>query len=328
MNPGLNRNLFQYDHMKAFKKFSLVLQASLVLTVPCLGAVTNAASGPKVFPSPESAVEALRVSTTAADPAGLKVLFGSASEDLENPDRIQATNECAKFSAALNETNQLVHVSDSKIVLEVGKDLWPFPIPLVKQNGGWVFDAEAGREEIINRRIGRNELDVLAAMRAYVDAQRQYAGEYRDGSRVLKYAQKLTSSPGKTDGLYWPTELNGEQSPFGPLVAQAQGEGYLDKLSGSDSNAPEPFHGYYFKILKKQGKHAPGGKYDYVINGNMIGGFAMVAWPAEYGDSGVMTFIVNQEGRVYQKDLGEKTGGIARKMSAYDPDDTWKESRD
>jgi len=164
-------------------------------------------------------------------------------------------------------------------------------------------------------------------MRAYVDAQREYAGKDRDGDEVLEYAQKITSSPGQTDGLYWPPELNGETSPLGPLVAEAQGEGYFKQSPAADAG-PRPFHGYLFKILTSQGKHAPGGKYSYIINGNMIGGFALMAWPARYGDSGVMTFIVNQQGRVYQKDLGKRTASIVKGMKAYDPDPSWQVSQD
>jgi len=285
--------------------------------------VTNAASSGKVFARPEEALAALRSATSMADTNALRALLGPDGYDLQNPDRVQATNDLATFHAALIATNQLVRVSDTNIVIEVGADLWPFPIPLVKTGGGWHFDANEGREELLNRRIGRNELDVLKAMRAYVDAQREYAGEDRDGSGVLKYAQRIRSSPGKTDGLYWPTELNGEESPLGPLVADAQEQGYFSKQSGENAE-PQPFHGYYFRILTRQGKNAPGGKYDYVINGNMIGGFAMVAWPAEYYDSGIMTLIVNQQGRVYQKNLGPETSKIARGMTEYDPDPSWR----
>jgi hypothetical protein len=162
-------------------------------------------------------------------------------------------------------------------------------------------------------------------MRGYVDAQREYASVDRDGHEVLKYAQKLRSTPGKHDGLYWPPE-DGEVSPLGPMFAAAQGQGY--DLARTSSAAPAPFQGYYYKILTEQDKHAPGGKYNYIINGNMIAGFALVAWPADYGDTGIMTFIVNQQGKVYQKDLGEKTDNIARSMKAYDPDPSWKLSKD
>jgi hypothetical protein len=308
------------------RRCSFILALSFALPV-ATNATAGAATTGRVYATPEEAVAELKVATSNADTNAIRVIFGPAVDNLENPDRVQAKTDLAKFSAALIATNHLVHVSDTKVVLEIGSDLWPFPIPLIKVSGGWVFDTEAGHEELINRRIGRNELEVLASMRAYVDAQREYASRDRDGFRVLKYAQKIKSSPGKTDGLYWPIELNGEMSPLGPMVAQAQEAGYFGK-KGPGKDEPEPFHGYFFKILTRQGKYAPGGKYDYVINGNMIGGFAMVAWPAEYGESGIMTFIVNQEGRVFQKDLGPHTSRIAEKMKAYDPDPTWRESRD
>jgi hypothetical protein len=213
------------------------------------------------------------------------------------------------------------------MVLEVGADAWPFPIPLVKAANGWHFDTEAGLEELLNRRIGRNELDVLRVMRAYVQAQRDYASRDRDGDEVLEYAQRLFSSAGQADGLYWPPDLNGEISPLGPLFAYAQAEGYGTRLPATQTG-PRPFHGYLFKILTRQGKGAPGGKYNYIINGNMIGGFALVAWPAEYGESGIMTFLVNQQGRVLQKDLGSSTARIVRKLSAYGPDRSWHVSAD
>ena len=300
----------------------------LLLLVLALGltGTTHAAPAGKIYSNPDQAVAALRGAVTAKDTNALGVIFGTLT-DLQNPDRVQAENDLEKFSTALVATNHLVRVSETNLILEVGNDLWPFPIPIVRNGEGWSFDAAAGREEIVNRRIGRNELSVLEVMRAYVNAQREYASKDRDGDGVLEYAQKIASSPGKTDGLYWPVELNGELSPLGPLAADARVEGYRLKKSSSPSG-PQPFHGYFFKILTRQGKHAPGGAYDYIINGNMIGGFAMVAWPVEYGDSGVMTFIVNQQGRVYQKDLGTTTSRTVEKMKAYDPDSTWKLSPD
>jgi hypothetical protein len=246
---------------------------------------------------------------------------------MENPDQIQATNECLAFAAALDQSSHLTRESDTKMVLEVGTNSWPFPIPLVKQAGRWHFDTSAGQDELLNRRIGKNELATLQVMRAYVDAQREYASRDRDGDDVLEYAQRLASTPGTKDGLYWPPDLDGEISPLGPFVAHAQAQGYFGDTP-IDKHSPQPFDGYLFQILTRQGKHAPGGKYDYVINGNMIGGFALVAWPADYGHSGIMTFIVNQQGRVYQKDLGPKTAKIAKKMTEYDPDDSWRVSSD
>jgi hypothetical protein len=307
-----------------FLLFRMSLGLLLVLVRPssCIAADTA-----KVFASPEEAVAALRLATASANTNALRIILGPAAGDLENPDRIQATNELGTFSAALAATNHLVRVSDTRVLLEVGDDLWPFPVPIVKKADGWYFDTEAGKDELLSRRIGKNELSTLQSVRAYVEAQREYATKDRDGDEVLEYAQRISSSPGQTDGLYWPIELNGEMSPLGPLVAEAQPEGYFSEKSMSEIG-PKPFHGYYFKILTQQGKHAPGGKYNYIINGNMIGGFAMVAWPAEYGSSGIMTFIVNQQGRVYQKDLGTATARLATRMRDYDPDPSWRVSAD
>ena len=290
----------------------------------------DAAETNKVFATPEEAVSALIAATSARDKSALHSLFGPAGAELENPDRVQSTNELNNFTEAFQETNRLARLSETDYVLEVGKDLWPFPVPIVKKDNRWFFDTEAGKDELLSRRIGQNELFTLEIARAYVDAQRQYASQDRDGDRVLEYAQRISSSDGKTDGLYWPIELTSEESPLGPLVGDAQAEGYFtEKENDNDaSTAPQPFHGYLFKILLRQGNHAPGGKYDYIINENMIVGFALVAWPAEYRQSGVMTFIVNQQGRVYQKDLGEKTGEIVKAMNTYDPDPSWELSPD
>jgi hypothetical protein len=282
----------------------------------------------KKFATPEDAVAALRSVTGSADTNGLRLILGPAASDLANPDRIQATNELRSFSSALAQTNHLLHVSDTRIILELGDDLWPFPVPIVKKDGGWFFDTAVGKDELLNRRIGTNELGTIEVMRAYVDAQREYASADHDGNEVLQYAQRLVSSPGKHDGLYWPPEFYEELSPLGPLVAYAQPEGYSPEQRYEQEVERGPFHGYYFRILTRQGKHAPGGKYEYVINGNMIGGFAMIAWPAEHGDSGIMTFIVNQQGRVYQKDLGAKTSKVVSGIKAYDPDSSWTLSRD
>ncbi len=315
-------------HRVSTELFNPILLSRLFLIVG-LGMpwLCRAADEAKTFATPEDAVSSLDAAVKAHNGEVLRSIFGPAAEEIQNPDRVQATNEFNAFAAALDQSHRLVRESDNEYVLEVGTNSWPFPIPIVQTNGYWFFDTAAGQEEILNRRIGKNELAALEAVRAYVEAQREYASRDRDGDGVLKYAQKITSSPGQTDGLYWPPGLTGEMSPLGPLVAQAQTKGYFSEAPG-EAEGPRPFHGYYFKILKRQGKHAPGGKYDYVINGNMIAGFALVAWPAEYGESGVMTFIVNQQGRVYQKDLGPKTNKLVKKMKAYDPDPTWKLSPD
>ena len=254
-------------------------------------------------------------------------IFGPAAADLVNPDPVQAASEFTEFAGRLDITNRLVRESEARRVLEIGPDAWPFPVPIVEQGGRWFFDTAAGKDELLNRRIGRNELATLKVVRAYVEAQREYAASDHDGSEVLKYAQRIISSPGKKDGLYWPPDLDGELSPLGPLVADAERAGYGEGKTDPD-NAARPFHGYFFKILTRQGKHAPGGKHDYIVNGHMIGGFALVAWPAEYGKSGIMTFIVNQQGRVYQKDLGLKTAATVGAMKMYDPEKTWTVSPD
>jgi hypothetical protein len=318
--------------MQTMKTFISIVILFICLISSAVGAVQMA----KAFNSPQEAVDALGQAVNATNRTALTTLFGSEAETLANPDTVQGSRELAEFAAAFNTSNRLVRASDARMILQVGDNAWPFPIPLVNMPDGWRFDTVAGRDEILNRRVGRNELDVLRVMRAYVDAQREYASRDRDGDGVLEYAQKIASSPGRMDGLYWPPELNGEMSPLGPLVVYAQKEGYLQKgrdglaAAGSPSanEGPRPFHGYLFKILTRQGKSAPGGKYDYIINGNMIGGFALLAWPAEYGDSGIMTFMVNQQGRVYQKDLGADTAKVVRKITAYDPDATWRPSAD
>jgi len=287
----------------------------------------NAADTRKTFPTPEGAVAALAAACSTDDSNALHLIFGPAAGDIENPDRVQARNERQTFVSAFNQTNQLVRELDAKCVLEVGTNSWPFPVPIVKRDGQWFFDTEAGKDELLNRRIGKNEIATLQSVRAYVEAQREYASQDRDGDDVLEYAQKFGSTPGTKDGLYWPFDLDGEISPLGPLVAEAQDQGYGKRVR-KEGDAPQPFHGYFFKILTRQGKSAPGGKYDYLINGNMIGGFALVAWPAAYGESGVMTFLVNQQGRVYQKDLGAKTAQVAAALKQYNPDHTWAVSRE
>jgi hypothetical protein len=288
----------------------------LALTLPVL------AAGEQRFPTPEAAVSALESAAKSRDTNAMHSLFGPAGRDLVSPDAVQATQEFTLFTNRLSEKTELVRQGDSKCVLALGADAWPFPIPLVKADGHWSFDTEAGRQEVLNRRVGRNELGALAVCRAYVEAQREYAGKDRNGDEVLEYAQRLRSTPGQHDGLYWPLRSGDDQSPLGPLVAAARVEGYR-RQARILSDQPSPYHGYYFKILSRQGRHAPAGKYDYLINGHMLGGFALVAWPAEWGNSGVMTFIVNQQGKIYQKNLGPKTAALAKDMTRYDPDPSW-----
>ncbi|MGD0615069.1 MAG: DUF2950 domain-containing protein [Verrucomicrobiota bacterium] len=284
------------------------------------------AAGEQRFATPDEAVNALTAAAKARDTNEMHAIFGPAAHDLVSPDVVQATAEFQAFVERLTQRVQLVPGSDSRITLQIGQDGWPFPIPLVKQDGQWFFDTAAGMEEILNRRIGMNELDTIAVCHACVSAQREYASKDRNGDGVLQYAQLIRSTPGTHDGLYWSQKTGDELSPLGPLIAQARGEGYrhATKIMTEEQ---APYHGYYFKILTRQGRHAPGGKYNYVINGRMIAGFALVAWPAEWGNTGVMTFIVNQQDKVCQKNLGPRTSRIAGAMTSYDPDDTWTLTR-
>jgi hypothetical protein len=277
--------------------------------------------------TPQAAVSALSQALNSLNPSKLREIFGPAVDNLKNPDQVQATNELEAFAASLNITNALVRNSETNFELEVGPEAYPFPVPIVQQGGQWYFDTATGEQELLNRRIGRNELDVLKTMRVYVDAQREYASKDRVGDQVLQYAQRIASTPGKRDGLYWAADNDAGESPLGPMVADARGEGYKVESNGQQTNRV-PFHGYYFKILTQQGNDAAGGKYNYIINGRMIAGFAMIAWPADYGNTGVMTFIVNQQGRVYQRDLGPKTGQLAPSITEYNPGPDWRVSPD
>ncbi len=277
-----------------------------------------------LFSTPEEAMKALVEAAKAKDRAVLGEIFGAdALQHLLSGDQVQDNREMDQFAVAVEKSAQLERVNDAQFTLAIGEHNWPFPIPIVKEDDHWRFDTQAGAEEILNRRIGENELSAILACRAYVLAQWQYfteAGPDQDG--VATYAQRFISTPGKRNGLYWET-VNGEKpSPLGSFVASARAEGYGQKDNRS-APARAPYHGYYFKILTRQGAHAPGGNYNYIINGNMIGGYALVAYPNKWGSSGVMTFIINQQGRVYQKNLGPKTSQIAGAMTEYDPDPTW-----
>jgi hypothetical protein len=310
--------------MNSLKRFlqsiaGRTLALGLIVSAPF--AVSAAETG-QTFATPEDAVAALAAAASAKDTNALRAIFGPAAAEIQNPDRVQAAYDLGEFARALEQGKRVARQSDTRCVLEVGSDFWPFPIPLAKQGNQWFFDTAAGKDELLSRRIGNNELTTLQVVRAYVQAQREYSAKDRDGDEVLEFAQKFGSAPGQKDGLYWPPDLDGEISPLGPFAAQAQAQGYRGKARNV-SVTPEPFHGYFFKVLTRQGKSAPGGKYDYIINGNMIGGFGLVAWPAEYGATGIMTFIVNQQGRVYQKNLGSGTAKAAAAMQSYDPDKTW-----
>ena len=270
------------------------------------------------FSSPEAAVTSLVAAVRANDTQKMLAILGAGSKELIfSGDDVADRTGREKFIQAYDRMNTLQKVSADRVTLCIGNDSWPLPIPVVKAGQMWVFDAEQGKQEILNRRIGRNELHVMDVVHAYTDAQHEYASRDCAGGGVVEFAQKLISTQDRRDGLYWEAKNGEKASPLGPLVARAAKEGYAD----ADLS---PFHGYYFKILKGQGEHAQGGAYDYVVKGKMILGFALVAYPAEYGNSGIMTFIVNQEGIGYEKDLGKDTTRIAEKMKIFDPDKTWK----
>ena len=295
----------------------LIAAAMLVVHQPLFAA---AAVQQKSFSSPEEGVKAIIQAARDNNDKEMIAIFGPGGKDLIfSGDPVADKERRAKFLQAYDEKNSLATQGEEKILV-IGKDNWPFPIPLMKKGEGWVFDTEKGRQEILNRRIGENELFTIQALLAIVDAQREYATKDRDKNVLLEYAQKFISDPGRKNGLYWQTKAGEPESPLGPIMARARSAGYQGK-----ANTPEPYHGYYYRILTAQGKNAPGGAYSYLVKGKMIGGFAVVAYPAQYENSGVMTFIVNHEGKVYQKNLGKNTASIAQSMKEYNPDKTWTE---
>ncbi len=283
------------------------------------------AASQETFPTPDAAVVALVTACESGGHADMNKIFGPANKDFVTGDPVEDANDFAQFAQSTSEGAMLEEKSPTVAILYIGKENWPFPIPIAKTNDGkWYFDTVAGETEILARRIGSNELEAIALCHDYVDAQREYAYEDRDGDGVLQYAQRILSHPGQKDGLYWPAGANqadAEPSPFGEFIADAAAEGY-EPISGS-KKTPSAYHGYYIHILNAQGPDAPGGAYSYIINGKMIAGFALVAYPAEYGKSGMMTFIVSHNGKVYQKDLGPGTTDAAMKMTQYNPDKSW-----
>lgn len=275
---------------------------------------------PATYRTPEDAVKALVDALRTYEGKKLLAVFGPGGEDLiDSGDAVADKAARERFLKAYREKNLISRVSPTKAVLKVGKDLWPFPIPLEKVGQNWSFSETLGKNELLNRWIGSDERSAIEVCLAYVDAQREYATRARNRDGVMQYAQKFVSDPGTENGLYWETKKGEKPSPLGPLIGKAASEGYKKKSADS----PIPYHGYFYRILKSQGKHAPRGEYDYVINGKMIGGFAMVAYPASYRVSGINTFIVNQDGIVYERDLGLSTDIVASRMTSFDPDKRW-----
>ena len=278
--------------------------------------LTSASQAQQAYPSPENAAAALVAAVkTGTKSAILKVLGNAGADIVESGDDVADAEMRQRFLSAYDARNSIRTEGNKKATLILGADDFPFPIPLVNGRTGWEFDTAAGRREVLYRRIGRNELDAIQTSLAFVDAQNEYAEKDRTGEGAGVYAQRVVSSPGKKDGLFWRDDS--DPSPLGELMAQASAEGYKAEQA-------EPYHGYYFRIMRGQGSDAPGGAFNYVVKGKMIGGFALIAYPAEYGNSGVMTFMVNHAGTVYQKDLGDRTLRIVGRIILFDPDQTWK----
>jgi hypothetical protein len=285
----------------------------------------SAVAAQRTFPTAEAAVAALVDAAKVGDGSQLDPLFGpGAQQVLPSGDPVADREAREAFVARAGERTHLETVGDDFAVVSVGDDDWPFPIPLVKGSAGWRFDTEAGKTEVLNRRIGRNELFTIQICQEYVSAQRDYAGRKRATEGVYEYAQRLRSTPGKRDGLYWETQEGDAESPIGPLFADATREGYRPGMNAT----PEPFHGYIYKELHAAGSHAPRGARSYIKDGRMTGGFALLAYPVKYGSSGVKTFIVNEQGIVFEQDLGPKTAEIAARIDTYDPDDSWDPTED
>ncbi len=307
---------------QATRRRAAVFVLGLVLVAFRTGTGVAAAPHQKSFATPEAAVDALVAAMEAHDTHALLAVLGSGAQPLISSGDAVADREVReRLVHAYQEAHSLLKADDKQAVLQIGKDDWPFPIPLVKSTAGWRFDTDAGKEEILDRRIGANELATIQACLAYVDAQREYYQRDPDHDTLLEYARKFVSTPGKRDGLYWDTQPGEDESPLGPHFADARAHGYAMK----GGPKPAPYHGYYYRILTRQGPAAAGGAYDYLVeHGKMMGGFALVAYPAQYDNSGIMTFIVNHDGVVFEKDLGPATATIAHAMQAFNPDSTWK----
>ncbi|RZN13416.1 DUF2950 domain-containing protein [Bradyrhizobium sp. Leo121] len=304
--------------MTIVQSLRLAHPAAAVAALIMLALPITSAHAQQAYPSPEGAAAALAAAVkTGEKRAVLKVLGKDAEDIIASGDDVADAETRERFVSAYEAKHSIKAEGNKKATLILGADDFPFPIPLVNNRDGWEFDSAAGRLEILYRRIGRNELDAIQTALAFVDAENEYADKDRTGDGAGLYAQRIVSTPGKKDGLFWRDDR--DQSPLGELAAQAATEGYKAGAEGS-----APYHGYYFRILKGQGPNAPGGAVNYVVKGKMIGGFGLIAYPAEYGNSGVMTFMVNHAGTVYQKDLGERTAVIAKRTYLFDPDQTWK----
>jgi Protein of unknown function (DUF2950) len=299
----------------------LALTTALVAIGIILSTAVHAAQPTQQsYATAEEAASALATAARTHDLAALASVLGpDSSKLLSSGDRYADKERESRFAAAYDQKHALVQQAEGRMQLDVGNDDWPMPIPIVQKDGRWLFDTKAGAQEIIDRRIGRNELSAIRVVLAYVDAQKDYFWRMKQETGTGFYAQRLISTPGHKDGLYWPA-AGGTESPFESVVSQADDEGYAGAFNGT---RPVPYQGYYFHVLRAQGSEAPGGAMDYVHSGHMSGGFALIAWPAQYGSSGFMTFQVGQEGVVFQKDLGPNTTHEASAITRFDPDLSW-----
>ncbi len=303
-------------HVIRFYKLATSLALVLAAVLPAQAAPGTAPT----WPTPQAALKAFVAAARTGDADRMVAVLGPESRPILNSgDPVADRQALQVFLSAVDERVFYQPHGEQKVIVNVGFDNWPMPVPLVKTGNSWKFDAAAGFEEVLNRRIGRNELAALETLMALVEAQLDYYSQDFDQDEVVEYAARIVSSEGQRDGLYWPVAQEEDSSPLGPLFAQAQQAGY--------SKQGAPYHGYYYRILTQQGPDASGGAYSYLANGQMVGGFAVVAWPAEYGNSGITTFLVNTNGLVWQKDLGPQTDSLCRAMTAYNPDKTWTQVR-
>jgi len=298
------------------------LWVGFVVALGCAPAALAQESGQKTFNSPTEASDALAAAVGNHDEAAMLAILGPSSQDLiSSGDPVADRNKQDTFAAKYHASHQFAAAGDGRTFLYIGTENWPTPIPLKKNGSQWYFDTNYGKQEILYRRIGSDELHVIKVCAAIADAQRDYYAALHDGTSVHQYAQRFRSTAGTQDGLFWEVKARAQpESPLGPLVAEAASEGYQHHATGQ----PHPFHGYVYRMLTSQGVNAPGGAKHYIVDGRMTGGFAVVAYPTSYRNSGVMTFIVDQDGRIYQKDLGPNTDQIASEMVAYNPDATWQ----
>jgi hypothetical protein len=303
-------------------RLSIAIRMLVCIVMLGLGSFTALAQ--KQYTTPEDALADLIAAAKGPGMGPLAAIFGEATKELISDDPVQQSAELNRFSEGIAEKAVLERSSAEKFTVIVGKGEWPFPVPIVKRADKWSFDLKAGLDELLSRRIGANELFTILTCQAYHAAQWEYFEADHDSDLVKEFAQRFISQPNMQDGLYWPTAKGAKPSPLGPTITAALGEGYKIAKVTNRKAPSTPYHGYYYRILTGQGPHAPGGKYSYVINGNMIGGFALIAYPVKWGSTGVMTFIVNQQGRVYQKNLGPNTNTLASALLSYDPDQSWK----